>query len=225
MLAGQSGRLSGRGKVVIDSILRAWEVSDNTFLNAGATDEAVAGLEKTLRGLLPADMRACYLCTDGADVLGGNIALYPIQGAKFSVRELSQFYRDSEWPVPEDLVIFAGDGCGDPFGIWAPRGGGIRPMIVQVGAIFEPGCMAVVRTSFSRFLLGRSVFYLLSDGAPASVLDLLRVPRSMRTSNLDNLIYDEVVRWADPELPALSIDPYTARLTEDDVRQLASSVS
>ena len=210
---------------MIDSILRAWEVSDNTFLNAGATNEAVAVLEKTLRGSLPADMRACYLRTDGADILRGNIALYPIQGAKFSVRELSQFYRDSKWPVPEELVIFGGDGCGDPFGIWTPYDLGSKPLIVQVGAIFEPGCMAVVGTSFSRFLLGRSVFYLLSDGAPDPVLDLLGVPQSMRISDLNNLIYDEVVRWADPELPALSIHPYTARLTEDDVRQMAARAS
>lgn len=210
---------------MIDSILKAWEVSDNTLLNAGATDEAIAVLEKTLRGSLPADMRACYLRTDGADVLGGNIALYPIQGAKFSVRELSQFYRDSKWPVPEDVVIFGGDGCGDPFGIWTPSHRGSKPLVVKVGAIFEPGCMAVVGTTFSRFLLGRSVFYLLSDGAPYSVLDLLGVPESMRMSDLANLIYDEVVRWADPELPALPIDPYTARLTEDDVRQAAARAS
>jgi hypothetical protein len=210
---------------VIDSVLKAWEVSDNTFLNPGATNGAIAVLEKTLSGSLPADMRTCYLRTDGADVLGGNIALYPIQGAKFSVCELSQFYRDSKWPVPEDLVIFGGDGCGDPFGIWAPSHGRSKPLIVQVGGIFEPGCMAVVGTSFSRFLLGRSVFYLLSDGAPDSVLDLLGVLESMRMPDLDKLIYDEVVRWADPELPALPIDPYTARLTKDDVRQVAARAS
>ena len=210
---------------MIDSILKAWGISDNTFLNAGATDEVITVLEKTLRGSLPTDMRTCYLHTDGADILGGNLALYPVQGAKFSVCELSQCYRDSKWPVPEDLVIFGGDGCGDPFGIWAPSHLGSKRLIVQVGAIFEPGCMAVVGTSFSRFLLGRSVFYLLSDGAPDSVLDLLGVPESMRTSDLDNLIYDEIVRWADPELPALPIDPYTARLTEDDVREVASCIS
>ena len=118
---------------MIDSILKVWEVSDNTFLNPGATDDAIAILEKTLRGSLPADMRTCYLGSDGADVLGGTIALYPIQGGKFSVCELSQFYRDSKWPVPEDLVIFGGDGCGDPFGIWAPSHRGSKPLIIKVG--------------------------------------------------------------------------------------------
>jgi hypothetical protein len=150
---------------MIDLILKAWEVSDNTFLSPGASDDAIAVLERVLHGSLPGDMRACYQRTDGADVLGGNIALYPIEGAKFSVCELSQFYRDCKWPVPEDLVIFAGDGCGDPFGIWAPSGGGSKPLIVQVGAIFfDRRCMAVVGTSFSRFLLGRTAYYLLLDG-------------------------------------------------------------
>jgi hypothetical protein len=212
-------------EAVIDWILKVWELSDNTVLNAGASDQSIAVLEKILHGSLPGDMRACYLRTDGADVLGGNIALYPIHGAKFSVSELSEFYRDSEWPVPEDLVVFGGDGCGDPFGIWAPPGGGSTPLIVKVGAIFELGCMAVVGTSFSRFLLGRTAYYLLLDDTDPSCLDLLGVPQSLRTSDPDDATYEAIVRWADPELPGLSIDPYTARLTEDDIRQMASSAS
>lgn len=58
-------------------------------------------------------------------------------------------------PGASATEITGGNGGDEHFGLWLPHSGDATPLVVAIGSIFEPRCMAVVGTSFGRFLLGR----------------------------------------------------------------------
>jgi hypothetical protein len=61
--------------------------------------------------------------------------------------------RSWEWPVPDEMVIFGSNGQDSSFGVWVPRDGGARPIVVEIGEIFEDACLAVVGDDLEFFML------------------------------------------------------------------------
>lgn len=212
------------GREGIDSVVRCWELSGTSVLNAGATPEDLQRAAHALGRVLPDELVALYSRCNGGEVLEGNIQLYPIDGDELSLVQGSDFLRGYDWPIPQELIVFAGDGQGGSFGLWCPQDQVGRSFVVEVGEIFEGGSLAVVGTSLSGFLRGRSAYFALLLEAPDDATRALGVPEQFackRGDEVDEHDYDALVRWANPGLPQSAVDPYEARLTADDVRDLA----
>ena len=212
----------------LDSLLLAWTLSDSCDLpGAGVSPSELAAAERELGLSLPSELQALYGLTDGAYLVGGNLRIHPLRGEKFSLLGASAAYRLAHWPVPKEVLIFGYDGSGDPYGVWI--GEVDNPVfslpVVQVGQIFEPGCMAIVGTSLQAFLKGRTVYYLLLEDDPTECLDALEVPARLRNFNATEADYTKIVSCADPLLPSPAYDPYKDRLTVTAVRKLVRNRS
>lgn len=203
----------------IEKIVAAWKLSGKSTLNPGATSSELRHIGRRLEKQLPDDFVALYEHCDGGDLLNGNIQLYPHDGEDLSVLRGSAFLRRYDWPIPPELVVFAGNGTGGSFGLWLPKDGSGRPFVIEVGEIFEDGSLSVTGTCLAGFLRGRSAYYLLSLESPLAALEALGLPADFRRKDTD---YEAIMRWANPDLPEFPVDPYESRLTADDVRRLAS---
>ena len=118
-------------------------------------------VEEAVRRRLPEALRQLYLRHDGGSWLGGDLALLPLlSGGDLSVARASAAHRGWGWPVPDEVVIFGSDGGGDPLGLWLPAAAA-RPVVVKIGAIFEPGGMGVVGEDLNAFLRAWTAYYLL----------------------------------------------------------------
>jgi len=181
--------------------------------------------------VLPAPLRSLYEAHDGGSIHAGNLRLYPLRTAvdeDFTVLNLSNRLREWDWQVPAELLVFAGNGQDELFGIWISESD-LHP-IVEVGAIFEEaGSLGVKATSLDTFLLGWSAYYLLLYEADTAVLDALGLPDDLRfhPDALDGAAESRIWQWADPALPARwTRSAYNDRLTADEInRWLRSGVA
>jgi hypothetical protein len=208
----------------IDAIIRAWRLSaDLHTLRPGADDAALRAAEESLGRPLPAALAALYRFSDGADLLGGNLTLLPLHGDEDSLGldNASDAYRASHWPVPQEVLIFGGNGQDEAFGLWLPETAdpAYDHPVVQIGELFEPACMAVYGTSLVRFLAAWSAYYLLLEEAPARALRALGVPRALRAEeSADD--YGAFAAWADPGLPDPAPDVYETAYDVEGLRRL-----
>jgi hypothetical protein len=207
--------------MTIQTLICAWTVAgDSGDMAPGATEEELRAVEAQIGVLLPPALRALYRATNGAYLLDGNLRLYPLQApeGEFSLVAASDMLRQWDWTVPTEILVFGDDGQGDSFGIWLPQTPDDRydHPVVEIGEIFEPGCMAVVGTSLDRFLLAWSAYYLLLEEAPASALDAIGFPRDLWA---DELMHGEHHAWADPGLPDRAPDPYVQRYDVHDLHR------
>lgn len=212
------------GRKDIEAVVRCWELSGTSTLNAGATPEELKDAASTLGRDLPDELVALYSHCNGGDVLGGNIHLYPVDGDELSLVQGSDFLRRYKWPIPQEVIVFAGDGVGGSFGLWLPGDQIGRPFVVEVGEIFEEGSLAITGTSLSGFLRGRSAYYVFLLESPDDALRSLGVPEQFtrkRADEPDDHDYEALMRWANPDLPEFPVSSYEARLTADDVRRFA----
>jgi SMI1/KNR4 family protein SUKH-1 len=205
---------------ILASVVNSWRLSGTCDLGPGATDSELREAEKMLRRKFPPTLIDLYRQCNGAYVLGGNIMIDPLDGKKLSVAQSSEFLRKAEWPIPDEAVVFGTDGSDDLFALWLPRDRVEKPIVMQVGSIFQPGSFSIVGTSLPRFLRSRTAYYLLLEECEGSALDELEVPRKFRGYAADKLA---IYRWSDPELPNFPLSPYDAHLTADDVRKFASA--
>ena len=180
----------------IARVLKSWVLSGSqTQMSPGATAEELADVQSALRRRFPDEFLECYSQTNGGSVLHGNIGLYPLRGAELSVATASAFLGKHEWPIPDELVVFGNNGAGSPIGLWLPESDVVRPIVVEVGEIFEPRCMAIVGTSFGRFLRGRTAYYLALLEATPAALDEIGVPTEYRRISLGDDEFDALARY------------------------------
>jgi hypothetical protein len=211
-------------------VLRAWDLSSELHEPApAASRDEVAHAEHALGRSLPDTARALYSTTNGGSFLNGNFNLHPLlpdpkDEAALSLTTASGLLRSWEWPVPEDLVVFGDNGAGEQFGLWLPDEEA-RPLVVEVGQVFDEPGLAIVGDDLGRFLLGWTAYYLslLGDECDTSgAVDALGLPRELRA--LDDGCTDEeffaILRWANPGLSRLP-DPYDQGITAEQVRQAA----
>jgi len=209
----------------IETIVRSWEMSGASDMEAGATREELAEVARALGREWPDEFVDLYMMCNGGGILGGNLELYPLDGSDISLARASRFLLDNGWPIPNELVVFAGDGTGNQFGLWLPAEEQSMTMVVEVGEIFEEGSFAVTGTSISGFLHGRSAYYLHLLECPESALDLLGAPPWFKERPAEELTdedYESILRWANPGLPEHSVSSYEARLTAAHLRALAT---
>jgi hypothetical protein len=207
-------------------VLDALERSAHTR-NPGATGDELAATERALGRTLPDDVRAFYRWSNGCYMVGGNLNAEPLLPSAdepdgLAVATSSARLREQEWPIPDELVVFGGNGAGDLFGVWLPAGGEARPIVVMVGVIFgDERAFAVVGDDLASFMAGWLAFYLLIDDeldvAPA--LAALGVPDELRHHDEPDM--DALLHWASPLLPPGDPDPYGAGRTAAEVAELA----
>jgi hypothetical protein len=193
----------------------------------GASDAELDTAEAELGRRFPEAFRALYRWSNGGSDLGGMLSLERLRREgqdELSVVTSSRLMREWEWEIPDELVIFGGDGSDENYGLWLPEGGDPESAwVIQVGEIFGDPNLAVVGTRLERFLLWLSVWMF---GAPETAgepaLDALGVPAELRSWEWDR--EDEAkyaaIAWADPDLPDPRPDPYHRGLDGDGVRAL-----
>jgi hypothetical protein len=205
----------------LQNVFASWQRSAALHeLRTGASEAEIQEFERAVGWELPAEWRRLYSFTNGASLLEGNLACYPLMGADISLEKASASHRAAEWPVPDELWIAGDNGQGEPFGLWLPAATREAAPIVAVGQTFKPECLAVVGSSLEAFLLSRTAYYLLLYGAPPEALDAIGLPEELRAEDPDEETWIAIGRWADPARPGTSDDPYEAELDAPAVRAL-----
>jgi hypothetical protein len=180
---------------------------------------------------IPEDLHVICAEVAGQELLGGNLRIYPLESddpETLTVANASDRLRSSDWPVPDEMVVFGDNGQGDSFGLWVPRDGGARPLVVQIGAVFEDACLAVVAEDLECFLRAWGTYYGLLLGEPPWVEELIaefEIPEELRSLD-ENGSEDEfyaVLGWACPGLPDPRPDPYERGMTAEQVNEFARS--
>jgi len=125
------------------------------------------------------------------------------------------------------MVIFASNGQDSSFGVWVPRDGGARPIVVEIGEIFEDACLAVVGDDLPSFTRAWGAYYLelvgASDDIKAEFPDF-ELPKELALT--DDGSEDEffaILQWANPGLPDPRPDPYERGLSAAQVDKIARS--
>ena len=213
--------------MTIDDVIRAWRLSaDLHALRPGANEAALRAAEQSLGRVLPADLAALYRFSNCGDLMGGNLSILPLAstGDELGLVDAADDYRANHWPVPQEVLIFGGNGQGEPFGLWFPEDADATDdhPVIQIGELFESACMAVYGTSLVRFLTAWSAYYLLLEEAPGAALDALGIPKRLRTDEYAE-DYAAIAAWADPDLPDPDPDPYETAYDVEGLRRLFGS--
>ena len=205
-------------------VLEAWRQSQgSSWFGAPADEATIAQVELTLGRPLPPALKSLYRLSDGMAPLDGNLMIEPMSGAvDRGLVGLAERLRGWDWPIPDELLVFGGNGGDDQFGLWYPQGASASDPtpVVMVGAVFEPACLALVGTDLPRFLRAWSGYYLVQGSSPAPALDALELPAELRVID-DAAGLEPYFRWADPDLPDPDPDPYAKGL---DARSLAEII-
>ena len=213
----------GSGASELATIVAAWRLAPDPWPLAPAASEAeIAAAERALGRPLPYDLRALYALCNGPNPLGGNLAVHPLSAVEGEgLVGMSDRLREWGWPIPDELLVFGGNGGEEQFGLWYPAGAdpAASAPVVMVGAVFEPACMALAGTSLTRFLRAWSGYYLVLEDAPAAALDMLGLPAHLRTMD-DEAGIAPYFSWADPDLPEPDPDPYAPGLDPDQIALL-----
>jgi hypothetical protein len=204
----------------LERVVAAWRLSAaSDELAKPASEETIAEAERALGRPVPDGLKTLYRFSNGMGPLGGNLTVVPLldteraDGEEIGLVNLGDRLRSWDWPIPDEVLVFGGNGGDDQFGIWYPSGApadGPTP-VVMVGSIFEPGCLALAGTDLPKFLLAWSGYYLALLDAPTEALDALGLPDSLRRIDADGSLAP-YFRWADPALPDPEPDPYSQRM-------------
>jgi SMI1 / KNR4 family (SUKH-1) len=214
------------------NVLLAWQLSVPLHVpEPGASANDVTEAQRLLGRPLPQDAEELYLAVGGGSFVDGNFNLYPLSaprsdGTSLTLTTASDLLRSWEWPIPDELVVLGDNGSDDSFGLWLPRSGDARPVVLQIGEIFEDACLAVVGDDLSSFLVGWIAYYLLLLGDETDTrkaVAALGVPEGLRSLD-ESGSADEffaLLNWANPGLPDARPDPYARGMTAAEVEEFA----
>ena len=170
-------------------------------------------VEQALGRRLPPELRGFLEHAADQELLRGNLRIYAIAPAAgddeaLTLSTASDLLRSWDWPVPDEMVIFGDNGQGDSFGLWLPRDGGARPIVVQIGEVFEDACLAVVGDDLDSFVRGWTDYYT-----------------QLNERDLGDDDFYEILGRANPRLPDPRPDPYERGLTAAQVDVFARSAA
>jgi hypothetical protein len=206
---------------MIERVLAAWQTCPGLHTaRAGASEEVIDTVETALGRALPACLRELYRFSDGGHFLEGNLTVEPLRGSKeFEGLDRLTADFDARGPgVPDELLVFGGNGSDALFSLWLPPGGEQTKDAPVIASDMGPESMTLAGTGLAPFLVGWSAYYLLVCEAPAMALDELGLPDDLRTSALDEQHFAAIVAWADPDLPNPAWDIYETPATPDELR-------
>lgn len=208
-------------------LFAAWAASASLHQwSEPASEYEIALAENLLGRALPPIARAIYAMSNGLTLFGGSLNIFPLRegphgpgGLTTGAVGLADQLREYEWSIPEELVLFGGDGSEDHFGFWLPatyESTDAAPVIELGGT--GPG-LAVVGTDFPRFLRCWTANYLIAFEADMEALDAIHVPRHLRDRAADDDLFRELCVWADPDLPDQAPDPYLRPIAVESLRR------
>ncbi len=202
---------------------------------------------KKIGATLPKPLREVYPLFNGG--WAWELDFYPLnfppEHSSVALANANEKLNEYGWYIPEEIRLFAGDGGGGTFGIWLSETSNpiLSHPIIEVGELFEEGCMGVAGTNLISFLRGRAAYHLVYDernelwavelgedkGAPnrlkriQTALDTLQVPQSVRGEHFDDYMHS-FRKWADPLLPDPYGDSYSQLYTVADLKRLFGEI-
>lgn len=225
-------------KMTIQTLFDAWQATEiDPSVTPPATEVEIQAAEKKIGMTLPQPLREVYQLFNGGWFWELNfLPLEPTPKSYGLTRGNEQFI-EYGWDIPKEIRLFALEGGSDLFGIWLAEAGNpiYNHPIIEVGMIFEVGCMGIVGTNLISFLSGWSAYYLmleeLDKSKEVAFLDRLQVPQSLRPEHFDDSQYErthpleavhftQLRKWADPQLPDPSGNSYTQRYAITDLKKL-----
>lgn len=212
----------------IDRTIHAWRKSPTLHeVKQPASAQDFARAEVALGRPLPLDLKLIYGFSNGMGLMHGNLVFDELAGGDASLVQNGDKLREWGWPIPDELLVFGGNGGDELFGLWYPNEAfpDWRTPVVIVGAIFEEERnFALAGTDLAPFLRAWSGHYLqISDDSPVEALDVLDLPQSLRPID-DSKGLVPYFEWADPLLPDLDPNPYERGLTEHELVDLLRSM-
>ena len=220
--------------MTIQTLLDAW-IKSGAYHNVHppATETEIEAAEKKIGATLPNLLREVYSLFNGGWTW--ELGFFPLMPPPehFALTNANEKYIEYELPVPQEIRLFAGMGGEEAFAIWLPACSNpiFSHPIIEVGELpGEEGCMGLAGTNLVSFLQGWSAYHLVcderdeaEDGEKLSqiqtALDMLKVPRSLRGDNFDDLL-TSFKGWADPQLPDPDGHSYNQRYTIADLKRL-----
>lgn len=214
----------------LGAVFEAWRLCARCGNQFGppATDDDLEALRRSTEGV-PDDLLRVLQFANGLSVLEGNLEVYPAVSSWQAGNEepavgidgFSDRLRRWDWPVPPEFLVIGGNGGGEQLGVWRDARG-IETAIVMMASADES--FAVVGTGLTTFLRTWTTYYLLAAGGSDAALDALNVPRELRHPDPDDLVFAEIARWSDPDLPHFSMDPYVEAWSSADVRNFVEAI-
>ena len=197
----------------LPGLLEAWKLSrDLHGFRPSASPETVAAAETAFGRRFPAGLRSLYLVSNGFRLFDGNLEIHPLVGIDGRLgllmpngRSLTQQLREWEWSMPDELVVFAGDGRDSVFGLWLPDARREERPTPVIEAKLD--ALGVVGTDLLPFLRYQTAFLLLAFKAKAApqALAALGAPASFAKREADDRTLAALQKWADPNLPGLQL--------------------
>jgi len=208
---------SFRAPLGLQNLIEAWKMCGVESFPPPAHEDELRKLEAHLEQPIPSDLRALYSVTNGAHLRDGNLKFDPVEGHEICLMESTIWLRNVGWCIPDQVLVFGGNGSNELFGIWlAPTlNAAFCNPIIQVGGIFErgSGCMAVEATNLLSFLAIRTAgYFLFLDERPTKALDHLGLPQELRfdVNDASDDQLENLGQWADPQMPDDVLgNPYT----------------
>ncbi|MDC7125386.1 MAG: SMI1/KNR4 family protein [Spirochaetales bacterium] len=184
----------------------------------------ITEIEKKLCVIFPDDIKEVYTYSNGFDAFDGNLQLYPMAiDDDFCILNASNSHRSWDWPIPQEMVIFGDNGCGEPYGFWLSEGKTeTKCLIVQTGEIFEDKCLSIVANSFSDFLLIVLSFNLLDESKDnfTELTEYYEFDESIVVDD-EELLFKNIKNVINPNLMNFTADPYRDLLNKKEVIEFA----
>ena len=221
--------------MTIQTLFDAWIASDTLqSMEPPVTEADLRAAEAKIGSSIPPPLRELYMLCNGGWMLF-YLDFYSLEPCEhnWGLIRANEEYIERGWHIPQEIRLFADEAASDVFGVWLPCCSNpiYNHPIIEVGTIFEEGCMGVAGTNLISFLRGWAAYYLVADEreelaedgeklkAIQTALDTLGVPQSLRGNNFD----DERApfrKWADPQLPDPYGTSYSQGYTITDLKRL-----
>ena len=211
----------------LDALIRCWQItSEFHSFKPGATEDEIVSVEQELGFRLPEAVRELYRFSDGLDLCEGNLSFYPlrIHSNDMSLCHASAWLRACHWPIPETVLVFGGNGSGEPYGLWTgPHAARFPEPVILVGEVFRTACMSVSASAILPFLACETASYLQMQGLGEIAHDILGVPRSILDLEPgDDEALEAIFVWADPQVLDVLGSPYENPLDAQGLQTLLS---
>jgi len=210
----------------LDRVLAAWELfPGSTPWPPPATPEQFAEVDRAIGRPLPRSLRRIYERADGLRILEGNLQFESTAGRAYQgLGGMSEELRARGWLIPDQVLMFGGNGSDEVFGLWCPDQDStdVDPPAVMVGMTLKPACLALVGSRFSRFLMGWTAYYMVLLNAPGEAFEVLGLRGELQESDLESI--SPYFAWADPDLPDPDPDPYVRGHDAAGIAQLVTRI-